>query len=117
MSYLDWKVGDRVVCIDDEWNSIRHFGREVASRVPMINEVLTIASIEAGFGQYGTGREDGVFLEFAEIPLTQGYALFSADFRWDAASFRPLVSRKTDISVFTALLHTTRVPSKTKETT
>lgn len=111
MSYLDWKVGDRVVCIDADW-TIKIFigGAEVGVpyRVPMDGEILTIASIEAGAGELGTGREDGVYLSFEEIPLHQTDGVFSTEIRWDAGNFRKLQPRKTDISIFTAMLHDQR---------
>ena len=89
-------VGQRVVCIDDNWaeqavingTSIIVQG---SARVPMLNEVLTIVAIVP-----------------VESPIlkTQPVALLFAEIAegWNFTHFRPLEERKTDISVFKAML-------------
>ena len=93
----DFVVGQRVVCINGDWPEWALFQERFAApspaRVPMINEVLTIRAIDAGT----TARtKDAVWLSFHEI-----------ENGWDFRHFRPLDSRKTDISVFTELLTST----------
>lgn len=106
MAYHDWKVGDQVVCVNDDWTIlISGEGWELPIRQPMLGEILTITRLDAGLGELGTGREDGVFLEFAEIECRQTSGGFSAELRWNAAFFRKLQKRDTDIGVFTAMLN------------
>lgn len=103
----DWvkyaKVGDRVVCINDDWGWIRYGEFMIPTRVPMISEILTIASIWP--------LPHGVFLVFVEIAEHQEDGGFGADVRWGAENFRPLIERPTDISVFTAMLDHEAAPT------
>lgn len=90
----DFMVGQRVVCIDDDWPDWglvqERFQVPMPSRVPMINEVLTIAAIRAGTKLL---TKHIVWLYFQEI-----------EHGWSYRAFRPLIERKTDISMFTRLL-------------
>ncbi|NHT75910.1 hypothetical protein G8E10_09480 [Rhizobiaceae bacterium CRRU44] len=86
-------VGQRVVCINSDWpeNGVIEIARKVVptpSRVPMINEVLTIREIRGGLI-----NNEVVFLHFEEFPHG-----------WDSRHFAPLITRKTDISIFTDML-------------
>jgi hypothetical protein len=92
-------VGQRVVCIDDNWPENRLFGVIFPPRVPMLNEVLTITNINPS--QFGT---DAVYLQFAEIPVMQSSQHVTAAVGYTHTHFAPLIERKTDISVFTAML-------------
>lgn len=86
MGIPNWAVrGAKVVCVRDDWHQpdLELFG---VVRLPMLREVLTIAS----------SRSDGRFdyLGFAEIP-----------FHWSVQNFRPLITQQDDIEVhFRALL-------------
>lgn len=89
MSYRDWKVGDKVVCIKrGKWAAD---GPQLAIRDPEYNEICEIAGFYL--------CEDGVYLRLVSYPEWSVYA---------AARFRPVQPRKTDISVFTALLNTNK---------
>ena len=96
------KVGDRVVCLRDDY--ITHDGRlcKDVYNVPAIGRVYTIRTIEV--------YVYGVYLRFVEVnnDLVGGY---EPDFHW--AGFRPVQPRVTDISVFTRLLNA--VPSEMEE--
>jgi hypothetical protein len=106
MSYLDWHVGMRVVCINDDWTwVIRHDdGGELPVRVPMLNEVLEIAHMRAGDGSDLGGREDKIYLGFSELDYQSDGNISADQFGWDASQFRPLETCKTDISVFEKML-------------
>lgn len=94
----DWaKPGVQCVCINDDWGGFILGEHQVPVRLPMLNEVLTIV---------GVSRSDnGVFLWFEEIPTIQADGPLIADgIRWHVSHFRPLIKRKTDISIFTAML-------------
>lgn len=106
--YLDWKVGDRVCCINDDWTVkviLDDKELNLPNRVPMRDELLTIREVCAGQGDFGTGRDDGVYLAFTDIPVLQRDGEFCCSIYWDAKHFRKVQPRETDISVFTAMLH------------
>ena len=97
MSYLDWKVGDKVVCIKRAgWNLNR------GEQGPVFGEVYTIRDI--------TSRRSGkIYLRFEEIRNPEIYDEDEGDndckeARFWIARFRPVQTRKTDISVFTDIL-------------
>lgn len=89
-------VGQQVVCIDDDWpelcvvNGTSIVVRGTA-RVPMLNEILTIAEIVSV--ESPIVKEQLVALIFHEI--AEG---------WDHTHFAPLETRKTDISIFQRML-------------
>jgi len=90
MAYHDWHVGMKVVCIEPD-----KFGRLTEGRV------YTLTSIRAGdftdaITRAPASNEIGVVVAEAE-PHCGGY------FR--ARKFRPAQQRKTDISIFTAMLN------------
>ena len=76
-------VGQKVVCVDDDW--------EFASFVPDDQK-------EPKAGPVYTVTEVIVFQGIAYIWL-EGFALY-----YEADAFRPVVERKTDISIFKAML-------------
>ncbi|NTG61817.1 hypothetical protein G6L45_16175 [Agrobacterium rhizogenes] len=96
-----WAVpGVQCVCINDDWGYWSIGPCCIPTRVPMLNEVLTIKSVSAA--------DDGVFLKFEEIDEFQvdhkdGCTL-GGNIGWGVVHFRPLEKRKTDISIFTKLL-------------
>lgn len=90
-------VGQKVVCVDGVWKcAMDPSGNRAPTpgRVPVANEVLEITRIEEHFGV--------PLLGFAEILNL-----------WDHRCFRPVVERKTDISIFKAMLtpKTEQVPA------
>jgi len=92
-------VGQQVVCINDKWPEITLLGVLFPPRVPMINEVLTISKIEPS--RFG---DDGVYLQFTEIPSIQSSQHVTAEVTYTHTHFAPLNMRETDISVFKAML-------------
>lgn len=83
MSYRDWFVGMKVVCVDD---SPGKFG----GARPRLGEVYTISKIEVN--------------AFSELAVQ----VSELEFRWyefaRASRFRPVQKRKSDISIFKRLL-------------
>lgn len=106
---LTAKVGDRVVCINDDWGSFTANGRySLPNRQPMISEVLTIAELVVPETvQYGPKV---VSFVFQEIEKTQTDGLLVLDIGWIADCFRPLNDRPVSISVFTDMLKTVGKP-------
>lgn len=92
MTQKMFRVGQKVVCIKDEGQTVPPYVKK--------NAIYTIAEIKELIW-FGTG------LEFVELgPCCIGGC-------FPACYFRPVVERKTDISVFTDILHKTKVPELT----
>lgn len=88
MSFRDWKVGDKVVCVDDFGAPSIYLGR-----------VYTIASIFPARGLPDSlGRVCAFACTLVEAEAVQGLGAFNA------ARFRPVQKRTTDISTLRALL-------------
>lgn len=91
-------VGQKVVCIHDAM-----FACGCGCRCePDKNDIGTIANIYV--------HQTGLVLELVEFPAPK---CLHFDPGFLAESFRPIVDRKTDISVFTSLLNPT--PQKVRE--
>lgn len=101
---IHFHVGQKVVCVNDEWPEAVYRGQIFPPRVPMLNEVLTIVSISPA-----TLSAPWVHLTFQEIEHCQRVGDVSADVGYGSEHFRPVVERKTDISIFTDMLTKTRV--------
>lgn len=98
----EFVVGQRVVCINDnwpEWAIIPGTNLIVPgeTRVPMMNEVLTIRQIVP---------VDSTLLFEGAVAL----AFLEIENGWVHHHFRPLQERPTDISVFTGMLTDVKVP-------
>lgn len=80
-AYLDWKVGDKLVCVDNT-------GQQ---------ENLTVGTVYT-LSNIGGGRS-GIYVGLVEVPKqTDGLD-------WYPSRFRKVVTRKTSIAVFEALLN------------
>lgn len=89
-------VGQKVVCVRDEWITL------AGESTPKAGVIYTIRNIEAA-----DAGEDGVYLQLVEIvnaprPYIDGHK----ESAFWSLGFRPVVERKTDISVFTEMLKT-----------
>lgn len=104
MSHLDWHVGMKVVCVGCEgtpkppgfWEQWEK-GWGIVK--PHRNEVYTIREMRispAGRLHLRLVEVINPSIEFTDAPRQEPW--------WDAAAFRPVQTRKTDISVFTAML-------------
>jgi hypothetical protein len=93
--------GVKCVCINDGWGSVSIGSVSLPTRVPMLNEVLTIAEVKVW-------DDATLVLSFHEIPLLQedrnGAEAISGACWWNVRHFRPLTTRKTDISIFKKML-------------
>lgn len=83
-SYLNWHVGMKVVCVDASG----------ASQLEK-NRVYEIQAMQVAFGSVYIGL----------VGVKNGN--YSCGAGWLARRFRPVQIRKTDISIFTAMLHGT----------
>lgn len=86
----DFRVGQPVVCI----KGVSGYGTEI---VPPVGGVYTIRE----FGSFGGIR----LVEIINTPMRYIEGMVECTF--DVESFRPVVERKTDISIFRAMLNTT----------
>lgn len=93
-------VGQKVVCVVDEWSKA---GMMVLlahgpHQFPKKGCIYTIRNIDVFPGGY-------IYLHFVEI-VNPVISFDHGDWEqgWDHRRFRPLIERKTDISVFKAML-------------
>ncbi|RWB85945.1 MAG: hypothetical protein EOQ52_20570 [Mesorhizobium sp.] len=84
MSFRDWHVGMKVVCVNNRG----------ARRFLCRNTTYTIAALGNGLDEIGRGT---IYVALAEVPMP-------GPLNWRAERFRPVAPRKTDISIFTAML-------------
>ncbi|PAQ03699.1 hypothetical protein LRP31_25620 [Mesorhizobium mediterraneum] len=103
MSYLDWKVGDQVVCVDT-WareNDGNGYGDEVG---PIAGQIYTIREI--GFLHPTIHRLQVRLFEIENVVHRYNdIGMWEQTFY--ASRFRPVQKRSTDISLFRALLNPT----------
>lgn len=105
---MAFHVGQKVVCIRerDEWTGPR--AAMTRTTFPVKDAVYTVRDVFA----HPLSVSDSIYLRLAEIhntPAPTVLGLFEAGFV--TTGFRPVVERKTDISLFTAML----TPKKAKE--
>lgn len=101
----EFKPGDPVVCVDDVWPAGSFYGVE---KLPMKDNVYTVREIFVPSYPF----RDRIAVRLIEIqnPVLD-YVQGITEAAFDASRFRPLVTRKTDITIFKAMLH----PSKVEE--
>lgn len=91
---MTFHVGQKVVCVDDDWYVA---DLPELQCVPKKHSIYTIRAIE----QIGDG--DGFLLCEIVNPVIEWDGV-TAEPTFDAESFRPIVERKTDISIFKKML-------------
>ena len=106
-SFCNFYVGQKVVCIDDGSDEKYNIPREDMEYWGDLDgltrgHVYTVRALGA-WGEYATGN---VWLVEIVRPLDCDYSLQFGEAPFAAARFRPVVERKTDISIFTAMLNT-----------
>ncbi len=87
---MTFRVGQKVCCIKDDWFNLKR----QPIKGPVKGRVYTVTRVWS----HQFPAINITLLDLAEIPKG-----------WSARNFRPVVSRKTDISVFKALLNTNKV--------
>lgn len=93
-----FRIGQKVVCIDDDWSHPLDY---LVTNFPKLNVIYTVR----GFVEDSTWQ-DRTFILLDEVvnPLIGGIEI-----SFLAACFRPVVERKTDISIFHAMLNPSQV--------
>jgi len=102
MSNCNFRVGQKVVCINDTWNEYHaQVVRALDVVLPVKGEIYTIRSIIVR-----PHRSDLLLHEIIN-PIIE-YDIGPAEQHFNVLRFKPVVERKTDISIFKAMLN----PSK-----
>ena len=91
----NFRVDQKVVCIDDDWGPAPMGGGQV-QHWPKKDDVYTVCTIAV------QGSNSKVFIRLHQVVNPKTDEHHEAEF-W-AECFRPVVERKTDISVFRKLL-------------
>jgi hypothetical protein len=90
---MNFQAGQKVVCVDAGFDN--EPGRRWLADPPIEGQVYTVRRVLL-VDSYN-GREQGVVLDEIKNLPTWGYS-------YRATRFRPVVERKTDISIFTRML-------------
>ena len=107
--YLDWKVGDKVVCIASAERISAMQDLTPGSNYPCSGGVYTIREIRDD--NSSDGRLTLLLVELDNshligVKTNNGYGYKEPGF--PVTGFRKVQPRKTDISIFTAMLHDQR---------
>lgn len=99
-------VGQKVVCVDDAVTSSRRGWFSAPNVKPTIGKVYTVRAV-------GESVEGFLGLRLHELNLCgkRGDGLFFIDNFYRASRFRPVVERKTDISIFKKILISQKEPA------
>jgi hypothetical protein len=105
---MAFRVGQKVVCVNDEYN---HPNWSNIPNRPVAASIYTVRQII--FGWYDDDREHAaILLDEIKNPVEQWYGEVNpSECPFAAFRFRPVVERKTDISIFTKMLTDERVTS------
>lgn len=104
-----WYVGQKVVRVpvDDSLRRGHSLLRDKATKgVPQIDEIYTIRAINVW--------PTNTILRFYEFDYSHliGVGGSTIEPGWDSRGFRPVIERKTDISIFTRMLDGTKLPER-----
>jgi hypothetical protein len=105
MSYLNWHVGMKVECLDALAFDIRYHGPD--EQLPVIGCIYTIREI----GRHHPKHPECVTIRLVECvnrPWPRNECAFPIELFFYAQDYRPVQKRATDISIFTAMLTTTK---------
>ncbi|MET3790671.1 hypothetical protein [Aquamicrobium terrae] len=99
MSYLDWKIGDRVIFVGYPEKIGAFSGKKRLNRVPFLAIGEEYAILDMCIRKrFAKGRHKGPSIFVGCVDVEHGKV-------WHHHSgFRKIQTRKTDISIFTALL-------------
>lgn len=95
--FLDWKAGDKIVCIDDSASGSAFEPK----RLLQLDAIYTISAISMGYGTYQGKYVNCPVVDLVEV-TNQG--MFGTTY-FAAARFRPVAKRTTSIECFRSLLN------------
>ena len=95
---MNFRVGQRVVCVDPTWGCSGPLQASNCPNLPTKGTVYTVRGL--------ISHNENLFLLLAEITNPSVRDLFNriTEAVFEAHKYRPVVERKTDISVFRRLL-------------
>jgi hypothetical protein len=96
-------VGQKVVLVEDDWND--EVIADYPFDLPVKGRVYTIRAMTIGWPEFGS--MPALLLEEIQHPHDERFA--AGEMAFDRRRFRPVIERKTDISIFTAMLTPNRV--------
>ena len=96
---MTFRVGQKVVCVDDDWSRHPEWGR--LQQRPVLNGIYTVRSVSPHWHEGGGTGLLLVEVRNPEIDWSDGD---TCECRFPSRRFRPIVERKTDISELKALL-------------
>ncbi len=96
---MTFHVGQKVVCVDDEWKDVNW--KYIPSR-PVRGQVYTVRSVH--ITERTDGPEVSMLLNEITNPIVAWPKIGKSEGDFPAYRFRPVIERKTDISIFTAML-------------
>lgn len=103
-----FQVGDKVVCVSDDVLSGPP-GHVLLTPIvfPLKGRIYTVRALEIGLvSEKACLRLEEISDQMADVRFDGD--VWEVDIIFEASDFRPLVTRKTDISCFTSMLNTQR---------
>lgn len=99
---MNFRVGQKVVCVDDDWSRLSQVHRCCAPNRPSRGNTYTIRAMS-----YVVDGRQTVLLEEIKNGIVEWKAPWGKqEPAFYIGRFRPLVEKKTDISIFTEMLKT-----------
>jgi hypothetical protein len=92
---MAFRVGQKVVCVSDMIIRMAEFVVQ-----PRVGCIYTVRDVYRSLGNF-----DAIHL----VEIKNGLHISGREFGFHAVRFRPVVERKTDISVFTKMLTDTKI--------
>lgn len=96
----NFRVGQKVTMVQGYEPKVYDRAKSEGVTLPETGVVYTVRGIEDGLGWYS-----GVPFIWLEELRNAPHVSDGVEPNWDARLFRPVVDRKTDISIFTAMLN------------
>lgn len=97
---MNFRIGQKVVCIKKSRDT-----PPVGEVQPCVGGIYTVRGIVDWGGEWGVGL---YLQEIHNSPINTNAGVVERTF--SVRRFRPAVERKTDISIFTKMLNTTKTP-------
>lgn len=107
---MTFRVGQKVVCVDISPMTHRKT-KAPASDYLSVGAIYTIRWV--GDAPFEADKHLGPYLKLAEIIRDDDKNPEYSDYPFIASRFRPIVERKTDITVFTEILRKATKPART----
>ncbi|MCK1367662.1 hypothetical protein [Bradyrhizobium sp. 62] len=107
---MTFRVGQKVVCVSEHTCTDTRLlpGGKYVPIWPVVGEVYTVRGLTSGVPL----KRPLLFLEELVNPVAT-FLEGKFEMGWNPERFRPLIERKTDISVFTEILRKATKPART----